>query len=109
MPRAKAGTTSRWFHCGPREWLILGTSRMTYIDPTTIKGYKLFNAAFSAATPEEILDFLQLYAFDHAISPGSRSNARTTNCLYSMAENPFGCTIGRPEMSEIQSKTSQAS
>jgi hypothetical protein len=52
----------------PHDGFILGTSRMTYIDPTTIKGYKLFNAAFSAATPEEILDFLRLYAFDQKLT-----------------------------------------
>ncbi len=51
----------------PHDGLILGTSRMTYVDPTTIKGHRFFNAAFSAATPEEILDFLQLYAFDQRL------------------------------------------
>lgn len=51
----------------PHDGLILGTSRMTYIDPTTIKGYKLFNAAFSGAAPEEILDFLRVYAVNQRL------------------------------------------
>jgi hypothetical protein len=51
----------------PHDGLILGSSRMTYIDPTTIQGYTLFNAAFSAATPEEILDFLRVYAVDEKL------------------------------------------
>lgn len=51
----------------PHDGLIVGTSRMAYIDPTTIKGYRLFNAAFSAATPEEILNFLQVYAVDQRL------------------------------------------
>jgi alginate O-acetyltransferase complex protein AlgI len=51
----------------PHDGLILGTSRMTYVDPTMIGAHRFFNAAFSAATPEEILDFLRLFAVDQKL------------------------------------------
>lgn len=51
----------------PHDALIVGTSRMTFVDPTAIKDYRFFNAAFSEATPEEILDFLSLYAVDQRL------------------------------------------
>ena len=42
--------------------LIVGSSRVTYIDPRDIDGYQLFNAGFSQAMPEEIAEFLRLFA-----------------------------------------------
>src|SRR5262245_20735908 len=42
----------------PHEGFIVGTSRVTFIEPTLIKSYRLFNAGFSQALPEEIFNFL---------------------------------------------------
>jgi len=46
----------------PHDGLILGSSRMTFIDPRTIRGYRFFDGAFSDAMPEEMLDFFRVYA-----------------------------------------------
>jgi hypothetical protein len=47
--------------------LIMGSSRVTYINPQEIEGYWLFNAGFSAAMPEEILSFLRLFGVDQKL------------------------------------------
>lgn len=43
----------------PHDGLLLGSSRVAHIDPDMIDGYRFYNAAFSAAVPEEFLGFLQ--------------------------------------------------
>jgi hypothetical protein len=46
----------------PHDGIIIGTSRVANIDPLLIHGYTLFDAAFSDAMPEEILNFLRVFA-----------------------------------------------
>jgi len=46
----------------PHRGLLLGNSKMAYVDPDLIEGYDFFNAAFSAAKPEEVLKFLEAHA-----------------------------------------------
>src|SRR5262245_59355810 len=47
--------------------LIIGSSRITYIDPLLVRRYTLFNAGFSSAMPEEILNFLHVFAIDQKL------------------------------------------
>jgi len=49
-------------HVNPHDGIVVGSSRVTYIDPSSIDRYRLFNAGFSEAMPEEILEFLKLFA-----------------------------------------------
>jgi hypothetical protein len=41
--------------------IVIGSSRITYIDPELVHNYALFNAGFSQAMPEEIYDFIRLF------------------------------------------------
>ena len=49
----------RQIHVYPHRALLLGNSKMAYVDPDDLPGYGFFNAAFSAAKPEEMLAFLE--------------------------------------------------
>lgn len=51
----------------PHDGFMIGTSRVTYIEPTLIKSYRLFNAAFSQALPEEMLNFLKVFAVNEKL------------------------------------------
>ncbi len=46
----------------PHGGLLLGSSRMSYVDPAIISGARLFNSAFSQASLVEILTYLQRWA-----------------------------------------------
>jgi hypothetical protein len=43
----------------PHEGLLLGNSKVGYIDPTSLAGPRFFNAAFAGALPEEIYYYLR--------------------------------------------------
>jgi hypothetical protein len=45
----------------PHDALLLGTSRFTHIDPKKLKCRKFFNAAFSGASLEEIIEFVKKF------------------------------------------------
>ena len=49
----------------PHDALLLGSSVTSYIDPDAIKNYTFFNASFSNALPEEILDYLNENAHEN--------------------------------------------
>lgn len=49
-------------HTVPHDTLLLGSSKVAYIDPNTISDHTVFNAAFPSALPEEIRDFLKFHA-----------------------------------------------
>ena len=43
----------------PHDALLLGSSKVDYVDPRALSGYHFFNAALSAALPEEMRSFLE--------------------------------------------------
>ncbi|MBY0430469.1 MAG: hypothetical protein K2Q10_04675 [Rhodospirillales bacterium] len=45
----------------PHDALLLGSSMVTFIDPASLSGHRFFNAAFSAALPEEMEEYLRLH------------------------------------------------
>ena len=46
----------------PHDGLLLGNSKMAYVDPDDLPGYEFFNAAFSGAKPLEMLQFLEVHS-----------------------------------------------
>jgi hypothetical protein len=45
----------------PHDALIMGSSKVAFVDPGQLSGHAFFNAAFSAASPEEIYHFFKRY------------------------------------------------
>lgn len=52
---SKARQVREW----PHDALLLGSSKVGFINPDTLPGFRFFNAAFVAAAPEEMLSFLR--------------------------------------------------
>lgn len=79
---AEREAKSAWLSRGHFQGVLLGSSKVTYIDPSSLASAGFFNAAFALAMPEEILAFARTF-----VRPGQKVVIGLD--LYMFNENAF--------------------
>ncbi len=50
-----------WIRRQPHDAVLIGSSKLDFVDPRTLEGFTFFNASMGGAMPEEMQEFIQLH------------------------------------------------
>lgn len=61
---AEREAKQRWIQTRPHDAVLMGSSKLDFVDPRTLEAFDFFNASMGGVQPEEMEEFIRLHVHD---------------------------------------------